>query len=310
MKKGLVAGLVWLLAAGILHGRMLTAGSLLQINAEPGVSIWMNGHSIGKIGGEEQGMLLRVLEPGAYVLKASRPGYNPVETVFTVGNEQSVEWHVVLAGPVMQVEDTVLRVESTMLRSEPTGTMVLQSIPLNAEILLDGKPIGKTGKKVTFVPAGAHTVRFIFQQQQLEKQVSLLEGESLLLRADFMKSEVVGESDMIGSRLGAATIKMQTALKRKPALFPHRRHQDMFECAVCHHGMDSDERKLPYTEGMDILHCAACHNPTSLENRKLNNLKLAAHTLCKGCHRKTVAEKGTAGPIDKCTGCHNVPEER
>ncbi len=309
MKKCLVAGLLFLSAAGILHGRFLFAGSLLQINAEPGVSIWMNGQSIGKTGAEEQGMVLRDLEPGDYVLKASRPGYNPVETVITLGKEQFVEWNLVPARPVMQVEDTVLRVESTLLRSEPTGTMVLQSIPLNADIFLDGKPIGKTGKKISFVPAAAHTVRFVFQQQYLEKQVDLQEGESLLLRADFMNNEVVGESDIIGFGLGAVTIKMQTARKRKPALFPHRKHQGMFECAACHHGIDADGKQLPYTKGMDILHCAGCHNPTSMENRKLNNLKLAAHTLCKGCHRKTVAEKGTAGPIDKCSGCHSVPEE-
>jgi predicted CXXCH cytochrome family protein len=310
MKKGLVAGLVWLAVVGIMHERMLCAGSFLQISAEPGVSIWMNGQSMGKTGGEEQGMVLRDLEPGDYLLKAARSGYKPVETVITVGREHSVEWHVVLARPAMQVEDAVLRLESTLLRSEPTGTMVLQSIPLNADIFLNGKSIGKTGKKITFVPAGSHTIRFALQQQHLEKQVDLQEGDSLLLRADFMKSEVVSESDMIGSRLGAATIIMQTARRRKPAQFPHRKHQDMFKCAACHHGMDSLGGQLPYTEGMDILRCAACHNPASMENRKLSSLKLAAHTLCKGCHRKTVAAKGTAGPIDKCTGCHNAPEER
>ena len=112
MKKRLAILLICFVTAGILHAGVLFAGSLLQISAEPGISIWMNGQSMGKTGKEEQGMVLKGLPPGEYTLKASRPGYYPVEAVVNIGKEQTVEWHVGLARPVMQVEDTVLRLES------------------------------------------------------------------------------------------------------------------------------------------------------------------------------------------------------
>ena len=116
---------------------------------------------------------------------------------------------------------------------------------------------------------------------------------------------------MMASELGPEIIKLQTSRKRKPAIFPHRKHQEMWSCDNCHHGKDSDGDQIPYTAGMEIQHCVTCHNPTSMKNKKLNNLMLASHARCKGCHKQVVAETGgKAGPIAKCSGCHSVEKEK
>ena len=116
------------------------------------------------------------------------------------------------------------------------------------------------------MPAAEHTVKFVLHDSELTKKFALQAHESVLLKADFMKGEIVSEVGQNDTMLGPAVIKMQTSRKRKPALFPHRKHQDMFECANCHHGMDNEGKQVPYSEGMEIQRCVTCHNAT-MENK-------------------------------------------
>jgi len=309
-KKSFLTVLSCLVIINMLLPQIISAGSLLQISAEPGVSIWLNKKFVGKTTEAQNGLVIADIAPGEYLLKASMPGYDPAETQIKIESNQTIEWSIKYAKPLMQVEESVKRISSSMIRSEPTGTIVFKSIPLNAEVFFDNEPIGATDKKLTYVPAAEHTVRFVFQKNKLTKKFALQADEFVLLRADFMQGKIVKEAALTAdTRQGPAIIKMQTARKRKVALFPHRKHQEKFECANCHHGVDNDGKRVLYSEGMEIQHCVTCHN-SKMQNKHLNNLMLAAHSLCKNCHRRIVAESGTAGPIEKCIGCHSIPKEK
>ncbi len=103
----------------------------------------------------------------------------------------------------------------------------------------------------------------------------------------------------VASDAGPADITMKSAKAKKPATFPHKKHQDMFKCDQCHHSDDAG-KKGPYMAGKEAK-CASCHNK-EMGNAKLNNLKKAGHALCKKCHTKSKKE-GKKAPT-KCTGCH------
>ena len=106
------------------------------------------------------------------------------------------------------------------------------------------------------------------------------------------------------------TIVDSKSAKPKPAQFPHKMHQDAFECAECHHGM-ADGKQVPYTEGMEIQKCETCHNPEVHGGKmkgklKPDELKGAGHGNCLECH-KAMAKKDPAlkeKKIDKCAACH------
>jgi hypothetical protein len=159
------------------------------------------------------------------------------------------------------------------------------------------------------VPAIEHEVKVVYKGKELASSFTLKKGETFVITADFRQGEISATSLWTSTEIGPEFIKMQTARKRKPALFPHRKHQDMFSCDNCHHGKDDDGNQTEYTEGMEIKHCVSCHN-YSMPNKKLNSLMQAAHTRCKGCHKKVVAEGLDAGPIDKCIGCHIFKKEK
>lgn len=94
---------------------------------------------------------------------------------------------------------------------------------------------------------------------------------------------------------GPEEITLQSAEAKKPAKFPHKKHQDKFKCEECHHTMSADSKKGPYVAGQEKK-CESCHNK-DFKNVDLNSLKGVGHALCKECHKK----KGA--PVS-CTTCH------
>ena len=306
MMKNVFCGLLCsFMVASLFLPQVMLAGSVLQISADAGVEIWLNSEYIGKTSKEENGLIIKDLSPGKYSLRAAKQGYNFTETQLTIENNQTAEWRINYAKPVMKIEDAVRRIDTAMIESKPVGTIILKSIPLNADVFFNGESIGSADKKITYAPAADHSVKFIFQKRELAEKFTLQPDETILLTADFIKGEIVRESAKIDTARGPDEIQMQTARAKKPALFPHRMHQEIYGCEACHHGMDTESKLIPYAEGMEIQHCVTCHNP-KMENKKLSSLMKASHVRCKGCHKKVVAESGTAGPIGKCSGCHIV----
>lgn len=112
---------------------------------------------------------------------------------------------------------------------------------------------------------------------------------------------------------GPADITMvsKTSKKPKAAIFPHKAHQDKFECAECHHSMGADGKKVDYAEGQEIGKCDSCHNKEKLAGKKSGKLKLdtikgAGHGNCLACHKASAKKDPAlkAKKIDKCSACH------
>lgn len=98
---------------------------------------------------------------------------------------------------------------------------------------------------------------------------------------------------------GPEEMVIQTSAAKKPAKFPHKKHQENYACKECHHAKTDDGIKYSYFEGMEVKKCITCHNKDDMSNPKVNSFKLAAHGLCKECHKKNKDSAPT-----KCSGCH------
>ncbi len=96
---------------------------------------------------------------------------------------------------------------------------------------------------------------------------------------------------------------IDTAKKPKLVFFPHKEHQEKFECATCHHGKSADGKQISYVEGQKIEKCESCHNTQSGINSTVDTFKKAGHARCKKCHKELKKAGKEAGPT-KCKGCH------
>ena len=123
---------------------------------------------------------------------------------------------------------------------------------------------------------------------------------------------LVGSASCFAADAGPADITMVGAKskKPKPAIFPHKAHQDKIGCAECHHGM-ADGKQVAYAEGQEVAKCETCHNAEVLPGKMMGKLKLdtikgAGHGNCLACHKKMAKENPDlkAKKIDKCAACH------
>lgn len=113
----------------------------------------------------------------------------------------------------------------------------------------------------------------------------------------FVFSLTVAGGVSLAADAGPVEMTLKTAKGKKPATFPHKKHQDMLKCGDCHHTKTADGKKGPYVAGKEGK-CESCHDGKSIANKKVANYMKAAHENCKGCHK---AQK--KGPT-KCAGCH------
>ncbi len=89
---------------------------------------------------------------------------------------------------------------------------------------------------------------------------------------------------------------------KKPAVFPHKAHQDKLkDCAKCHHYQDDAGARVPCgDDSLDkIAKCDSCHN-ADFPNEKLRTWKDIGHGQCKACHTEMKAD----GAPTKCGACH------
>ena len=107
----------------------------------------------------------------------------------------------------------------------------------------------------------------------------------------FVFSVAVGIS--VASNAGPAEMVLKTEEAKKPATFPHKKHQDLMTCDKCHHTKTADGKKGPYAAGKEAK-CLSCHAGPK-------EYKKVAHANCKGCHK--AGFEGKKGPT-KCGGCH------
>lgn len=130
----------------------------------------------------------------------------------------------------------------------------------------------------------------------------------------FMALVLCSAAPLYAQDKGPAEITLQTEEAKKPALFPHAKHQAALDCATCHHGM-ADGKQVPYKPGDTIAKCASCHNSDVLAGieftpegekkaLKLDTLKGAGHGRCLACHKAVKAQDPSKKELTKCSTCH------
>ncbi|MFC1844014.1 cytochrome c3 family protein [Thermodesulfobacteriota bacterium] len=121
----------------------------------------------------------------------------------------------------------------------------------------------------------------------------------LLVVAAFVMSLGFGVTMSLADN-GPETITLNDGGK-KPAVFPHKAHQERAKCGECHHYQDDAGAQVACMDDTldKIAKCDTCHN-ADFPNEKLRTWKDIGHGNCKACHTKMKAD----GAPTKCGACH------
>ncbi|MDM8515321.1 SUMF1/EgtB/PvdO family nonheme iron enzyme [Desulfobacterales bacterium HSG16] len=169
------------------------SGGDIQITCEQGVRIWLDNAFKGKTLADENGMFIENLKSGTYKIKAIKSGYKPEIKIAKVRRGKTIEVRFRFTTPAMKVEN--LTEGGRAYSSAGYGTLILRSLPLRAEVFLDGEKIGTTDTKVSHVAARKHRIKFVFKGKVLEKNYNLGANQVLKLKAHFKKNRIMEERD-------------------------------------------------------------------------------------------------------------------
>jgi hypothetical protein len=95
---------------------------------------------------------------------------------------------------------------------------------------------------------------------------------------------------------------------KKPAVFPHAKHQEKIKCGECHHGA-ADGKQVAYAESQKIEKCATCHTGDMLKagDHKVKGktaMQRAGHGNCLACHKAEAKKDAKLKKLSKCGTCH------
>jgi hypothetical protein len=179
---------LWVCAAAL----RADSGGDIQITCEPDVRIWLNEDFKGKTTVDDNGLYIEHLPPGKYTIKAAKTGYQLVHQMVEVKPGETVEVRLTFSSPGMRVEDlTHEKLEPATISG--IGDLILRSVPLHADIYLDGRHMGKTDTKISKVTAGRHTLTFVYRDQTLEDTFQVGANQTLKLKAHFKQGRIINE---------------------------------------------------------------------------------------------------------------------
>ena len=86
--------LLSLIIFSIISIHLYSQESYIQVIAEPGISVYLNGNLMGKTTAEAGGLMLEGLSKGRYAIKVVREGYLPQGETLELGRKEGLQYKV------------------------------------------------------------------------------------------------------------------------------------------------------------------------------------------------------------------------
>jgi len=201
-----------------IHSPVSATGDL-QITCEPNVRIYLNGKFKRETTSEENGMFIEGLAPRQYTIRAVKQGFKPFTKIVRVQNGRTFEVKIAFTTPAAQNKDLKPVHQKEDMGDQNVGTLVLRSVPLYADIYLDGQQIGKSDIEVSNVLAGWHIIKFVFKGNTLEGPYRITPNQTLSLKAHFKKRIIIRDTGQKKKKRQAVNTLPESFREKKWRLF-------------------------------------------------------------------------------------------
>ena len=169
---------VWAFVAvlSMLAGVAVAEVGFLQINAEPGIEVFLDGERVGVTSEEMGGLFVLDVAPGERLLRLERDGFEAQEVTVRVSAGRVSVHDVGQFAPSMLLQESGERTRVEMRRL--TGTLIVQTLPVESVIDLPGLGLREQVKsrdlwQVEHVPVGRYalTVSALGREAQVDVEV-------------------------------------------------------------------------------------------------------------------------------------------
>lgn len=84
--------------------------SFIQVVADPGISVFLNGEFKGITNDELGGLIIEKLSSGTYTIKVVKEGFKPQEEIITVKSGEVLRYQVMHFKPNIQIRQQVTKI--------------------------------------------------------------------------------------------------------------------------------------------------------------------------------------------------------
>lgn len=185
-----------LLAMGVTA--MSFAGDI-QVLCEPALRVYLNGVLAGTSSPKEDGLVLANVPEGAHVIRVEKDGFVPQSFQVEV-LQRPIEVKVEEFSPQPPVRQD--RETTSVKVKQPTGNLVVTSVPQNCVVEVDGKPETKSTPVllVEGLAAGEHPISFSKPgYDRISGVVKIQPGAEVTVRGDLMAGKLETGQEGVGS---------------------------------------------------------------------------------------------------------------
>lgn len=169
-----------------------TQKSHLQIIAEPGIKIFLNGNFKDITSSDLGGLIISNLTPGTYKIKAVKENFQPQEETIILKAGEVKEYKVKPFTPSISISET--GTSETQTLSLKTGKLKIQSLPIAIDISIP--LLGVTRKKTQDewlakeIPEGVYNTKFEWNGKTIEEEIEIVENELTHIFVDMINEKI------------------------------------------------------------------------------------------------------------------------
>ena len=161
----------------------------IQITAEPGVQVFLDGVPKGVSSADQGGLILTGVAPGKHQLKVSKEEFQPQEVTVTVEAGKVLEHKVQPFAPMLEI------VQRGSSARPQTGSLLIQSLPVGCKITMGALGVSgqeKEQDEMEFgkVPAGTYSATFSALGKSVSHTFEITAGRRTHLFVNILENKV------------------------------------------------------------------------------------------------------------------------
>ena len=166
--------------------------SYIQVAAEPGISVFLDGQFKGKTTPDVGGMIIEKLSAGIYTIKVVKEGFTPQEDRISIKAGEVFMYTVKPFSPKIRIRQQGNEYQQNL--EYKTGKLKIQSIPVGIRIEVPSVDINSLKKQdewyVEDIPIGNYSINFYLDSKVLRGTIIILENKQTEIFVNFLNRTV------------------------------------------------------------------------------------------------------------------------
>ena len=169
----------------------------IQVNGEPGLSVFLNGKFQGKTSAELNGYIIENVTPGKNLIRVVKEGFTPFEEQVTVKAGEVLAYKVKpFTKHIVTISEKGNNDETNKKASVVTGKLIIQSVPIEIKITMPdiegihNKLKTKDEWIAENIPEGNYPISFSYNNKSIENTIPISGYETTRVFVNMLDGEV------------------------------------------------------------------------------------------------------------------------